>query len=200
MTIPPIHVCSGLEGAAPVDLSWSWPIGVPSAKTSVRVAWSAHELLVRAELEDADVVTKATADNQRFWELGDVFEIFLEAEGAGFYTEMHVAPGNHRLHLRIRPPEFQAMKEKSLALSDLIVDPPAFASRYEKTADGWIAEARIPAAQVDPKGVITRDSRWRASFCRYDAWSDGRPPVLSSTSPHPHAAFHRREEWRPLCF
>jgi hypothetical protein len=151
-------------------------------------------------MEDEDVTTRATADSQHFWELGDVFEIFLESEDAGFYTEMHVTPGNHRLHLHIGCNDYEAIKNKSLPPSDVTVSPPGFASRSATTPAGWTAEARIPAGLVDPKGLITKSSQWRASFCRYDAWSDGRPPVLSSTSPHKALNFHRRHEWRPICF
>ncbi len=189
-----------LASAAPVLLDAFWAPGSPHARTVVRVAWTPEMLLVRGEMEDEDVTSLATADSQHLWEMGDVFEIFLEAEGAGFYTEMHVAPGNHRLHLRIGPDDYEAMKRKTLAPSGLMVRPPGFESRSAVTPAGWTAEARIPAAQIDPQGRITPESRWRASFCRYDAWSDGRPPVLSSTSPHEQLNFHRRHEWRPLCF
>jgi len=199
-THAPRGVQAAFDAAAPVHLEYSWPPGLPHAKTEVRVAWNARELLVRGDMEDEDVTTAATADSQRFWELGDVFEIFLESPDTGFYTEMHVTPGNHRLHLRIGCDNCEAMKNKALSLSDLMVNPPGFKSRSDITPTGWTAEARIPASLVDPKGRITPASQWRASFCRYDAWSDRRPPVLSSTSPHKELNFHRRHEWRPICF
>ena len=202
MNIPATHAqdSSSLAGAAPVPLDYSWPPGSPRAKTEVRIAWNARELLVRGDMEDEDVTTSATADSQHFWELGDVFEIFLESRDAGFYTEMHVTPGNHRLHLHIGRDNYEAMKAKSLSPSDVAVRPPGFASRSAVTPTGWTTEARIPAGLVDPRGLITESSQWRASFCRYDAWSDGRPPVLSSTSAHKELNFHRRHEWRPICF
>ncbi|MEI6035396.1 MAG: sugar-binding protein [Verrucomicrobiae bacterium] len=202
--IPAAHAHGSLEeaipGAQPTSLAYSWPPGASCAKSQVRIAWNASGIFVRADLEDEDVTTAATGDSQHMWMLGDVFEVFLEAEGAGFYTEMHVAPGNHRLHLRFRPEDFEAMAQKSLPLSALIVRPPGFESRYMKTPSGWAAEVRIPVGLVDPAGEILAQSRWKASFCRYDAWSDARPPVLSSTSPHEDLSFHRRHEWRQLCF
>jgi hypothetical protein len=33
------------------------------------------------------------------------------------------------------------------------------------------------------------------SCCRYDAGAE-RPPVISSTSPHPVRDFHRPQDWR----
>ncbi|MFZ4774717.1 MAG: carbohydrate-binding family 9-like protein [Terrimicrobiaceae bacterium] len=202
--IPTTHteedLISAISRAIPTPLAYSWPSGIPSAPAAVRVAWNSETLFVRADLDDEDVTTAATGDSQHMWMLGDVFEIFLEAEGAGFYSEMHVAPGNHRLHLRFRPEDFEGLVQKTRSLSDLMVLPPGFESIVLKTPTGWAVEALIPAALVDPSGSITPESSWKASFCRYDAWSDARPPVLSSTSPHKELSFHRRHEWRPLCF
>jgi hypothetical protein len=166
----------------------------------VRIAWNPGALVIQADMDDDEVTTRATADSQYLWEMGDVFEVFLEAEGAGYYTEMHVAPGNHRLHLRIRPLDFEAMRNKLLTPSDLMVRPPGFTSKSAITATGWTTQVTIPAAAVDPRAAISRESRWKASFCRYDAWSDGRPPTLSSTSFHQKPSFHERNDWRPLCF
>lgn len=190
-----------LESAEPIALGQAWKPSPACAPGSVRIAWCPDSLLVRAELEDSDVFTKATRDNERLWEMGDTFEVFLEAEGAGYYTEMHVAPCNRRLHLKIRPEDYAAIAAKTLALEDVAVDPPDFQSRFEIIPFGWAAELLIPAWAIDPAGVITRDSRWRGSFCRYDAASDGRPVELSSTSPHRgEINFHTREDWRPICF
>ncbi len=189
-----------LDESSPVLLDYSWPHGTQQAKTELRIAWNPEELLVRGDMEDEDVTTRATADSQHLWELGDVFEIFLESSDAGFYTEMHMTPGNHRLHLHIGRDHYEAIKNRSLSPSRVTVCPPGFASRSAITPTGWTTEARIPAGLVDPKGLITKSSKWRASFCRYDAWSDGRPPVVSSTSPHKELSFHRRHEWRPICF
>lgn len=200
MIIPATHAENTNSPTVPVPLDYSWPPGAPRAKTEVRVLWNERELLVRSNMEDEEVTTRATADSQHFWELGDVFEIFLESVDAGFYTEMHVTPGNHRLHLHIGSDDYEAIRNKTLPPSNVTVRPPGFASRSALTPTGWTAEARIPASLVDPKGRITKCSQWRASFCRYDAWSDGRPAVLSSTSPHQELNFHRRQEWRPICF
>lgn len=199
-THAPDDLKNAIDRATPTPLSFSWPPGIPATKAEVRVTWNSEALFVRADLEDEDVTTTATEDSQLLFSLGDVFEIFLEAEGAGFYTEMHIAPGNHRLHLHFRHGDFEALCQKSLTLADLTVHPPGFESQFLKTATGWAVEALIPVAQVDPSGRITSESRWKASFCRYDAWTDARPPVLSSTSEHQKLSFHRRQEWRPLCF
>jgi len=187
--------------AEPQALTCPWESSRFVAPGSVRIAWCPDALMVRGELSDDDVFTRAKQDSEYFWELGDVFEIFLEAEESGFYTEMHIAPGNLRLHLKIRPEDYAAMVAHEVSPGDLTVTPPGFESRFELIPGGWAAEAVIPVEAVDPKGLLTEESRWWASFCRYNAWKDGRPPELTSTSPHGHPAnFHSRTDWRQLCF
>ena len=202
--IPAMRVLSDPEitvaRAEPVMLDHSWPPSARPAGTTVRIGWDPDCIFVHAVLDDEDVTTRATADSQHMWKLGDVFEIFLEAKDAGFYTEMHVAPGNHRLHLRLGYDDSAAMRSKTLSIEDTMIRPPQFESRCTIRPNGWTVDVRIPAGLVDPKGLITPDSQWNASFCRYDAWSDGRPPVLSSTSAHEQVNFHLRQDWRPLCF
>lgn len=193
-------LAAAVASAQPVPLSRTWTSGC--ATGSVRVAWCPQAIIVRADLHDDDVFTRAGADSQQFWKLGDTFEIFFEASGSGFYTEMHVAPGNFRLHLRIRHDDLPGIASKVIGPADLMVRPPGFRSRFEAFPGGWIAEAVIPADAVDPAGTITERSSWTASFSRYDAFRDGRRPALSSTSNHSKKKpnFHARDDWRPLCF
>lgn len=192
---------SSLEDAVRVPLGQLGGECSDFSTGTVRIVWCPEALLVRADLRDEEVFTRATGDSQYFWEMGDVFEIFLEADGAGYYTEMHVAPGNHRMHMRIRPEDYLSMKSGMLTPADLMVKPPGFESRCEVVPGGWAVEAVVPVAAVEPRGKISRDSRWRASFSRYDAGSDGQAPVLSSTSLHRGKInFHARADWRPLCF
>ncbi len=167
------------------------------APGAVQMAWTPDALWVRAELTDADVFTDARRDSEKMWLLGDVFEIFLEDPAAGFYAEMHVVPGNFRMQLRL-PPDFLQENGGKPTLDGRFVDPPRFASTSEITSIGWIVEARIPAEEVSPT-AIHPGARWRASFSRYDI-TRGREAVLSSTSPHTLLSFHRREDWRMLCF
>jgi len=192
---------SSLQTAVPIALGQVGSERPDFSAGTVRIVWCPEALLVRADLQDEEVFSRATGDSQNFWEMGDVFEFFLEAGGAGYYTEMHVAPGNHRMHMQIRPEDFLSMKAGTLAPADLMVRPPDFESRYEVVPGGWAAEAVVPAAVVQPGGKISRDSCWRASFSRYDAGSDGRNPVLSSTSFHREKInFHARGDWRTICF
>ena len=190
-----------LKAARTVELGRAWSdAGDGFAATRVRTAWTPDGLWVRAEMDDEDPFTRADADSRRLWELGDVFEMFFQAEGAAYYAEMHVAPGNHRLHIRIPVPDFPALKQGKNDPADFIVDPPEFESATSLSPGGWTVNARIPGRAVSDRETLRAGDRWLASFCRYDAWSDARPPVLSSSSPHAEPNFHRRQEWRTLCF
>lgn len=151
---------------------------------SARAGWRPGELLVFAELDDDDVFTRASGPNQRFWELGDTFEIFLEAEAASFYVELHVAPGNLRLQLRIPVPRPSVEPEA-------LMTPPAFDSRVWEGKKRWSVLAAVPFETIGGPPA-------RFSFSRYD-YSRGRAePVRSSTSPHAALDFHRRKEWGSL--
>jgi hypothetical protein len=141
-------------------------------------------LLVFAEIHGANPFTLADGPNQATWELGDVFECFLQPAGAGHYFEFHITPANTRCQFRFAKP--------GAPLEPLAEG--AFASRVWKSATRWHALAQIPFSTLGVRAAETL----RASFCRYEAFRDGRAPVLSSSSPHPVPKFHRPAEWLPL--
>lgn len=146
---------------------------------TVRLAWVPGTLIARADLQDDDVRTTAAADNQNLWELGDVFEIFLQAEGSPGYTELHVAPNGKKLHLRF-PGKIPG-------------DPAGFAASAAAIPGGWRIEALIPPG-ICGLPDFHAGQHLRVSFCRYDASGAGTP-VLSTSSPHRVISFHRPEEW-----
>lgn len=141
-------------------------------------------LEVRATMVDDEVFNDATAHNQRTWELGDVFEIFVRRDDEESYAEVHVTPDNVRIHFRFD--DFEHLG-RIADPSEVHADPDLIESTAERTDDGWIAWARIPIP-ASPGDIL------RVSFCRYDAGRD-REPVLSTSSPHPVVAFHRPWEW-----
>lgn len=185
-------VLEAFSNAPPIALGQAW---LPQTEADflgaeVRVGRSATQILVLATIPDLDIFSRATEPNQRTWELGDVFEIFLKPENETHYREFHVTPANIRTQLGFTEagaaPEF---------LPDGI-----FESRVWIESSRWFVLASIPCAAVTNRDNIENGERWRFSFCRYDAFRDGRNPVLSSTSPHPVPKFHRSDEWRVLFF
>jgi hypothetical protein len=178
----------GADEALVFELGQPWRDGVEAGfrPTVVRAWCRGGALVVEAEMVDEEVFNDATAHNQRTWELGDVFEIFVRREDEERYAEVHVTPDNLRLHLRFE--DFGHL-QRIADPAEVAADPDAVASSAERTPDGWRARATIP---LD----LRAGERIRVSFCRYDA-GRGREPVLSTSSPHPVVAFHRPWEWLP---
>jgi hypothetical protein len=196
-------VCRAFERAPICELQQAWlPTPDPCfAPGTVRVGWRENTLFVYAELPDADVFTGASALNQRLWELGDAFEIFLKTESQESYVELQVAPTNHRLQLRYADRTALEDARRSGDLSGALIPGEAFHSRtwVQEAPSRWNVLAEIPASLVTGPNARL-DVRWQSSFGRYDYTRGHARPVISSTSPHSEADFHRQHEWGWLEF
>lgn len=156
----------------------------------VRVGRITDHVLILATIPDSDIFTRSTEPNQRTWELGDVFEIFLKPDNETFYREFHVTPANTRTQMA-----FSAEGNSPKILPDGI-----FQSRVWIAPGRWFVLASIPCVTITNRFNIEAGERWRFSFCRYDAFRNGKKPILSSTSPHPVPKFHRPDEWGVMAF
>lgn len=207
----PVFAADNLDAVraafAPADsceLRQSW-LSEPEADfmpTTVRAGWRGDALLVLAELEDADIFTRATALNQRMWELGDTFEIFLQPAGSPGYVEFHVTPNNQRLQVSFPDAAALQRAQASGSIEELLVAGEAFRSWTWPLPDKqcWFVYAEIPAAAVCGAQLPLTGTQWHFSFSRYD-YARGRPePILSSSSPHSLLNFHRRQEWGAIFF
>jgi hypothetical protein len=118
------------------------------------------------------------------------------------YVEFHVTPNNYRLQLRIPDTATLRRAQAANAFDELLLPDGVFRSRTWTQAEKrkWFVYAVIPAAAVYGADQPLDGRRWRFSFSRYD-YIGGRPePIISSTSPHAMADFHRRQEWGTLLF
>lgn len=167
----------------------------------VWTGWRADRLLVLAELTDADIVSPADATNERLWEQGDTFEIFLQAEGRPAYVELQVAPNQRRLQLRydesVTVDAVRRSGSLAAARQDVAFDSVTWC---EPAARRWFVHAAIPARVVTDRPGSLAGARWRFSFGRYDYTRGRSGPVISSTSPHAAPDFHRGHEWGTLQF
>ena len=165
----------------------------------VRTGWHGDHLYAFADLTDADVTTAATMPGQRFWEIGDTFEIFLRRDGVASYIECHVTPTNLRLQLRF-PGDGPAALGAGDPFDAALLPGDGFTSRVwrREGGDGWVVLAAVPAALANAPAGSLSGSTWRVSFGRYDFTRGAAAPVLSSTSPHAAIAFHRQHEWGVL--
>jgi hypothetical protein len=189
-------------GAAPLPMQQAWratpePAFAPAV---VRVRWRDDALWVFAELHDADIFSDATDHNQRFWELGDSFEMFLQPVGQAAYVEFQVTPANLQLQLRFPDVGWRSRVSPEDAFSQALMSPGRFQSRIwvDTAAEQWTVLATIPAVSVSGRATLAVGEEWRFSFSRYDYTRSVVAPVISSTSAHAQPGFHRLEEWGQL--
>lgn len=149
-------------------------------------------LLVYAELAATVVRTTATADQQRLWELGDVFEILLQAPGAEGYFEFQVAPNGCRLQLRY--PRVGLPLQQGI---DPYLWPEGClqaATDARPAERAWRVAAVLPVAPLlaggDPRGA----GAWRVAFCRYD-YDAAHRFILSASAAFQAPSYHRLGEW-----
>ena len=172
------------------------------APALVWVGWRVSSLLVFAELSDADIFTRADRLNQRTWELGDAFEIFLRPVGQQAYVEFQVTPNNQRLQLRFADANALQRARATGSLEDVLTPGEAFHSEtwVQSEARRWLVYADIPAKSVCNSATTLEGLEWHFSFSRYDYTRGRKEPVISSTSRHAKADFHRQEEWGRMVF
>jgi hypothetical protein len=172
------------------------------APAFVRVGWRDNSLLVFAELIDFDIFNAATAHNQRAWELGDTFEIFLQSVEQAAYVEFQVTPNNQRVQLRFSDSSIVENVRRTELVESVYVTGKAFYSRtwIQPKVRCWYVFAEIGAKELFEQAGSLRGSRLRFSFSRYDYTRMRKKPVISSTSRHAEPDFHRQHEWDVMSF
>ncbi|MEY4385660.1 MAG: hypothetical protein RLY20_943 [Verrucomicrobiota bacterium] len=199
-----VAVRAAFQAAAHCELQQAWQDAPSSnfAPAVVRVGWRHNVLWVYAELTDADIFTQASGLNQRLWELGDSFEIFLRPEAQQEYFELQVSPNNQHLQLRYVNTAALNRARKTGDLAEALIPGDAFRSRVwiEDQCSRWSVLAEIPAYLICGSSDALAGSVWRYSFSRYDYTRGEHEPAISSSSPHAEANFHRQEEWGQLEF
>lgn len=190
--------------AVPLAMQQAWRVAPEDhfAPATVRTGWRDQSLLIFAELTDADVFTTATEHNQRLCEIGDAFEVFLRPVGQDAYAEFHVAPNNLQMQLHFPDAGWRDRVSKEDAILKALMPLHSFQSHtwLDAAAGRWCVLAEIPSASVCDQPGPLAGTAWRFSFSRYDYTRGREAPVISSTSPHAVARFHRQEEWGLLRF
>jgi hypothetical protein len=175
-----------------LPLLQSWlPSSEPDFRPgTVRFSECGGKLLMEAEFQGGPQISSATAHGQRLWEHGDVAELFVQELGDESYREYQVAPNGFTLALRYPDTAGVALvRSGERKLEDFLTgEIPEV--RITTTEEGWSVSLTVPLPSI-------AGDRFRMSCCRYDHIA-GRPPVISSTSPHPVRDFHRPQDWRIL--
>ncbi|HVU28269.1 MAG TPA: hypothetical protein VHG71_11115 [Verrucomicrobiae bacterium] len=171
------------------------------APAFVRVGWRGNSLLVFAEVIDFDIFNAATALNQRAWELGDVFEIFLQPTDQPAYVEFQVTPNNQRVQLRFTNAVAAENVRRNGSMESVLIPDEAFFSRtWVQPGACWYVYAEISAEKLFRQAGPLQGRQWRFSFSRYDYTRGREQPVISSTSRHAEPDFHRQPEWGVMSF
>ena len=169
---------------------------------TVKFSWRADALLMFAELNDVQIVSRATGLNQRMWELGDVLEVFLRPEKQSAYVEFQITPPNHTLQLRF--PDTATLRQAQAAnhFDDFLLPGRVFHSRtwLEPERQRWFVYAAFPVTVVGGAKEVIPGERWHFSVSRFEDSGAGQAPIPSSTSPHPTPDFHRQSEWGLIQF
>ena len=179
--------------AFPFGQAWRSP---PEPAFQPATAWLAatpDAFHVWATLSDAHPRTNARETHARLWDLGDVFEIFLQRIGDEAYHEFHVAPNGRLLQLRFPRGDWPRTGDIAPYIRrDALIDAHV---QLNPTAGTWHVRAAIPfrALTSDP----ARGSSWRVCFARYD-YDDAGVPCCSASAPLTQLDFHRRHEWTTI--
>jgi hypothetical protein len=189
--------------SVPCQLQQSWlPVSQQEFETGlVYTGWKDSNLIVFAELTDTEIFTSAKEPGDYLWRLGDTFEIFLGRRDQAAYYEFHVAPSNLKSQLHFQDSKAVEWVSRTQRFEDLMMEGDAFVSQtwVKPEIRRWFVLAEISGKLMEANGELA-GAHWSISFCRYDYTRGKDLPVISSASPYTQADFHRRDEWRSICF
>jgi hypothetical protein len=163
---------------------------------TVAVAHYNHDLIVYAELSDADIFNPVKQNGLPAYTQGDVLEIFLRAENEKNYLEHHITPDNYILQLMypdknmISNPDFMTLCASHIPIRSQVLVQPELSL--------WRILAIVPLDLLasHPKEEVSPN--WKFSFCRYDYTRGEKDPILSSTSALTVLNFHDQAAWGKL--
>ena len=134
-------------------------------------------------LVDGDVISHATADNQKMWQLGDCVEVFIKPEGGGRtdYWEIHLTPNGYMMDIHIG-------ERDNWEWDDAVAAESGASHAVAHTERGWVAELRVPWTAFGLTEPPAAGEEWRLNVSRYNA--DSSQPYDAEneridTSDHP---------------
>lgn len=179
-------------------LGQSWREGLEDGFNPgwARLRWHAGGLLVEGVFRGTRQANRARQLNERTWELGSVFELFLRAEGYDRYVELHITPENQRLQLLWPDDGLASFRAGRSRLADYLVTDPAWVkSETRVSPGGWAVRAEVSFRCVGLAAGASLPAM-RAAVCRYDLGRDRE--ILSSTARLPVADYHLQSAWSRL--
>lgn len=167
--------------------------------TRAKLVWDDAHLYVAFEVEDDEILTPFTADDQNLYE-SEVVEIFLDADAnERTYDEIELSPANHLFDARFTARRkgmdraWSSGTRHAVKLDGTLNDP-------SDTDRGWTAELAIPFANLSavPHVPPRVGDRWTMNLFRLDHGKAGIQGL--AWSPVMVGDFHNLPKYGTLVF
>lgn len=185
--------------ALPLRRFWDGPDALPQESGTAYIGAAQEGLSFYVLLEDSDIFSTATGDDQRMWTLGDVAEFFIKpGVERTDYWEIHITPNDYIMDIHI--PD----REKFMAGDitwDQVIAPSSHTAKRVAVLDGqWVLEIVIPWKTFDLDAAPAAGTVWQFAVCRYNYNNGLEDPEHSSTAHLSEPGFHNYEEFTDLVF
>jgi hypothetical protein len=180
---------------------WESPTAFPKEPALARIGWNSFGLCAYVELVDNDIFTNATADNQRFWELGDTCEFFIKpGKAQPMYREIHVSPNDLKLDIQI--PDREAYQQGKISWEEILRNDSHChkLGRILPGAKAWTAELWVPWTSLGVSACPGPLADWSLAVCRYNYTRGIADPEYSATAFLAKLSYHRYEEFHQMAF
>ena len=174
--------------------------------TRVQFLYDDKYLYVGAELEDDDIISYATRDQDLLYRGADTLEIFLSPENAMHYWELYSTPSIYRTSFLFPAGGVIGLQEvfaKSMLMPGYETAFKVIGKINDHTVKdkGWTTELRIPLDQLAKQGVkFAPGEKWRILAARYNYSHYMYRRQLSAFPVLPVVNFHLRQYYAPVIF
>lgn len=172
-------------------LELSYPVAECPVKirqrTVFRLSRGNGQLRLSALMQSHTVMTKATEDNQRLWELGDVLEFFIQIVGHDDYYEFQLAPNGRTLKLHMPNDRIFRTIPFEKRFCNVPLQVRNLISHRRKLV---YSEITVPLAELEGGD---RAEKIRCLVGRYHY--TGEIPEISSSTHMPGGEFHNTTAW-----
>ena len=156
-------------------------------KTFYRITCVGGLLRLSVLMQNREVMTGATEDNQRLWELGDVLEFFIQIAGHDDYYEFQLAPNGRTLKLHM--PNDKIFR--TIPFEKRFCQVPLKVRNVISARRGLVfSEIAVPLAGLEGGAEA---KRIRCFVGRYD-YTGGVREIAASV-PMPDGGFHNTAAW-----
>lgn len=178
---------------------WHGTEAMPTEGASAYIGANRDGLCFYVKLEDSDIFSTATADNQRMWTLGDTLEVFVKpGTERTDYWEVHVTPNDFLMDIHI--PDRAKFTGGEITWDEVVAPSSKSTKSVAVGAGGWAVELCMPWSAFNVEGVPAAGTIWLFAVCRYNYNGDLNDPEHSSTAAFTEPGFHRYEEYTCLVF